>query len=207
MSRAWGCDSFTGYLPDTFGHSDAMLGSVTVTQDLADRFLDAHNELGQCAGPDDIYLGLRGMRTLDARLERHQRNGLVVAEWLSARPEVAEILYPALPGAAGHELWKRDFTGANGLFSLELRPAPDTATNAFLDALELFGLGFSWAANRFHLVPLPREIYFIPYLPFRLDAVDIIGVNVVAVLLSVLATWYPARVASRLDPIAAIREE
>jgi lipoprotein-releasing system permease protein len=71
----------------------------------------------------------------------------------------------------------------------------------------VLGIGLSWAANRFHLVPLPRDVYFVPYLPFTLDAGDIIGVNVIAIALSILATWYPARVASRLDPIAAIREE
>jgi cysteine-S-conjugate beta-lyase len=135
------------------GHSDAMLGSVTVTQALAERFLAAHNELGQCAGPDDVYLGLRGLRSLDARLERHQRNGLIVAEWLKGRPEVAEILYSALPGAAGHELWKRDFTGATSLFSVILKPCSRAAVAAFVDGLELFGLGASWGGYESLILP------------------------------------------------------
>jgi lipoprotein-releasing system permease protein len=71
----------------------------------------------------------------------------------------------------------------------------------------IFGLGFSWAANRYHFIPLPQDIYFISYLPFRIDVEDVVGVNIVAVVLSIVATWYPARIASRLDPIAAIREE
>jgi cysteine-S-conjugate beta-lyase len=151
---AAGCDiSVVAATKYFVGHSDAMLGSVTVTQELADRFLDAHNELGQCAGPDDIYLALRGMRTLDARLERHQRNGLVVAEWLSDRAEVAEILYPALPGAAGHELWKRDFTGASSLFSVLLKPCSRAAVAGFVDGLELFGLGASWGGYESLILP------------------------------------------------------
>jgi cysteine-S-conjugate beta-lyase len=151
---AAGCDiSVVAATKYIVGHSDAMLGSITVTQDLADRFLKAHEELGQCAGPDDTYLGLRGLRSLDARLERHQRNGLVVAEWLSGRPEIAEILYPALPGAAGHELWKRDFTGASSLFSVILEPCSREAVAAFIDGLELFGLGASWGGFESLILP------------------------------------------------------
>ena len=151
---AAGCDvSVVAATKYIVGHSDAMLGSITVTQDLADRFLKAHEELGQCAGPDDTYLGLRGLRSLDARLERHQRNALVVAEWLSGRPEIAEILYPALPGAAGHELWKRDFTGASSLFSVLLKPCSRAAVAAFVDELELFGLGASWGGYESLILP------------------------------------------------------
>jgi cysteine-S-conjugate beta-lyase len=116
-------------------------------------FHKAHEELGQCAGPDDIYLGLRGLRSLDARLERHQRNALVVAEWLGGRAEVAEVLYPALPGTAGHELWKRDFTGASGLFSFLLKPCSQGAIAAFVDGLELFGLGASWGGFESLVLP------------------------------------------------------
>ena len=94
--------------------------------------------------PDDAYFMLRGIRTLDARLERHGRNGLQVAQWLAAQPLVRRVLCPALPGAPGHELWKRDFKGINGLFGVVLAPAPPAAVEAFIDALTLFGLGFSW---------------------------------------------------------------
>lgn len=151
---AAGCDiSVVAATKYIVGHSDAMLGSVTVTEALADRFLKAHEELGQCAGPDDIYLGLRGLRSLDARLERHQRNGIAVAEWLSGRPEVAEVLYPALPGAAGHEIWKRDFTGASSLFSIVFEPCSRAAVAAFVDGLELFGLGASWGGYESLILP------------------------------------------------------
>jgi cysteine-S-conjugate beta-lyase len=151
---AAGCDiSVVAATKYIVGHSDAMLGSITVTQALAERFLKAHEELGQCAGPDDIYLGLRGLRTLDARLERHQRNGLIVAEWLRGRPEVAEVLYPALPGAAGHALWKRDFTGASSLFSALLKPCSRAAVAALVDGLELFGLGASWGGYESLILP------------------------------------------------------
>lgn len=151
---AAGCDisvmAATKYI---VGHSDAMLGAVTVTEALAGRFLKAYEELGQCAGPDDIYLALRGLRSLDARLERHQRNGLVVAEWLGGRPEVAEILYPALLGAADHELWKRDFSGASSLFSFLLKPCSKAAVAGFVDGLELFGLGASWGGFESLILP------------------------------------------------------
>ena len=151
---AAGCDisvvAATKYIA---GHSDAMLGSITVAETLAERLLKAHEELGQCAGPDDIYLGLRGLRSLDARLERHQRNGLVVAEWLRGRSEVAEVLYPALPGAAGHELWARDFTGASSLFSVIMQPCSRAAVAAFVDGLELFGLGASWGGFESLVLP------------------------------------------------------
>lgn len=151
---AAGCDiSVVAATKYIVGHSDAMLGSVTVTEALAERFLKAHEELGQCAGPDDIYLGLRGLRSLDARIERHQRNGIAVAEWLRGRPEVAEVLYPVLPGAAGHELWKRDFTGASSLFSIVLQPCSRAAVAAFVDGLELFGLGASWGGYESLILP------------------------------------------------------
>lgn len=151
---AHGCDiSVVAATKYIVGHSDAMLGSVTVTEALAERFLKAHNELGQCAGPDDVYLGLRGIRSLDARVERHQRNGLIVAEWLRGRPEVAGILYPALAGAAGHDLWKRDFTGASSLFSFLFKPCPREAVAAFIDGLELFGLGASWGGFESLVLP------------------------------------------------------
>ena len=151
---AAGCDiSVVAATKYIVGHSDALLGSITVSEGLAERFLKAHEELGQCAGPDDIYLGLRGLRSLDARLERHQRNGLAVAEWLRGRPEVAEVLYPALPGAAGHELWKRDFTGASSLFSFILKPCSKAAVAALVDKLELFGLGSSWGGFESLVLP------------------------------------------------------
>lgn len=141
------------------GHSDAMLGAVTVTEPLAEALTRTWNELGLCAGPDDTYLGLRGLRTLDARLERHMRNALAVAEWLRARPEVEEVLYPALPGARGHDLWKRDFRGASGLFSVLLRPCAEEAYARFIDGLERFGMGASWGGFESLVLPFNPTAY------------------------------------------------
>ena len=102
------------------------------------------SELGHCAGPDDIFFALRGMRTLSVRLERHQKNALEVARWLQTRPEVARVLYPALEDDPGHALWKRDFLGASGLFGVVLKPVPKAAVAALIDSVDLFGLGASW---------------------------------------------------------------
>jgi cystathionine beta-lyase len=127
------------------GHSDMFMGSVAVSDPgLATKLKLAVRDTGWAVSPDDAYWMLRGLRTLDTRLARHGASGLAVAEWLATQPEVARVLHPALPAFPGHALWKRDFSGANGLFSLELAPAPEAAVHAFLDALELFGLGFSW---------------------------------------------------------------
>jgi cystathionine beta-lyase len=100
--------------------------------------------MGLCVGPDDMYLGLRGVRTMGVRLAQHYVSGLKVAHWLAGRPEVARVLHPALETDPGHALWRRDYTGACGLFSVVLKPAPLTAAHAFLDALTLFGIGASW---------------------------------------------------------------
>src|SRR5579875_1373266 len=126
------------------GHSDVMLGAVITTEEMYLPVRTMAADLGHCAGPDDAYLALRGLRTLSVRLERHQRNALTVARWLQQRPEVSRVLYPALPEDPGHALWKRDFLGASGLFGVILKPAPQQAVHAMIDALELFGIGASW---------------------------------------------------------------
>ncbi len=135
------------------GHSDVMMGAVTCNEETWPRFKDGYETLGQFAGPDDMYLTLRGLRTIDIRLERHMKSALNIADWLKGRPEVDEVLYPALPGAPGHEIWKRDFTGASGLFSVVLKPQSDAALAAFLDGLELFGMGYSWGGFESLCVP------------------------------------------------------
>jgi cystathionine beta-lyase len=135
------------------GHSDAMLGTVTVPARLYERMRGTANGFGYCAGPDDCYLGLRGLRSLSPRLARHQENGLKLADWLNGRPEVEAVLHPALPGCPGHDLWKRDFTGACGLFGVVLRPAAKSAVAAFLDGLELFALGYSWGGYESLIIP------------------------------------------------------
>ncbi len=126
------------------GHSDIMFGTVSANNAAWDRLKDTRNTLGLCVGPDDAYLALRGLRTLSVRLERHQRSAIEVAQWLEKRPEVLRVMHPALPSDPGHAIWKRDFTGASGLFSLILKPVPEAAVHAFADNLSLFGLGFSW---------------------------------------------------------------
>ncbi len=128
------------------GHSDVLLGSVTVnTPDDWDRVRTTALQLGQYASPDDCWLALRGVRTMAVRLERQMQSGIRVAEWLRSRPEVQEVLHPALPGARGHEIWKRDFSGACSLFGVVFQPRyKPEAVHAFVDALELFGIGASW---------------------------------------------------------------
>ncbi len=126
------------------GHSDLMLGLVVATEEAYGPVKAASARLGYAPAPDDCYLALRGLRTLGVRLARHQANALEVASWLRRRPEVAEVLYPALPGAPGHELWARDFSGASGLFSVVFRPCPEGAVEAFLDGLTHFSIGVSW---------------------------------------------------------------
>lgn len=127
------------------GHSDVFMGSVAVTdRKLATAMEDAVHEHGWAVTGDDAYQALRGLRTLAVRMARHGENGLTVARWLAEQPQVLRVIHPALPGDAGHALWRRDFTGACGLFAVVLRPGPDKAVEAFLNALKLFGLGFSW---------------------------------------------------------------
>ncbi|SDF72323.1 cystathionine beta-lyase [Limimonas halophila] len=127
------------------GHADAMLGAVSASDAWARTLRSTMYELGMSAGPDDVYLGMRGLRTLGVRLRQHWRNALTVAEWLRDRPEVAQVLYPALPDAPGHEVWKRDFAGASGLFGVVLaEPYSRDAIAAMLDGMSLFGIGSSW---------------------------------------------------------------
>jgi cystathionine beta-lyase len=135
------------------GHSDVMLGCVSANARTWEGLRDTVWELGLCVGPDDIYLGMRGLRTMGVRLAQHQQSGLRVARWLEQRPEVARVLHPALAGCPGHSIWQRDFTGASGLFSIVLKPVSEAAVNAFLDELELFGMGASWGGFESLAIP------------------------------------------------------
>jgi cysteine-S-conjugate beta-lyase len=135
------------------GHSDLMMGIVTSTEPLFDRLSRGIFETATAAAPDDCYLALRGLRTLATRLPRHFTNGLVVAEWLAARPEIVEVLHPARPESPDHHLWKRDFLGASGLFGFVLEPCSKVGLAAFLDGLELFGMGASWGGFESLLIP------------------------------------------------------
>ena len=128
------------------GHSDVLLGSVTVATEADwERVRGTSLVLGQYASPDDCWLALRGVRTMGVRMEHQMRSAIAVAEWLRGRPEIREVLYPALPGARGHELWKRDFTGACSLFGVVFRPdISREQVFAMAEALQLFGKGASW---------------------------------------------------------------
>lgn len=127
------------------GHSDLLMGSIAVAGPTVGRAIaETLEDLGWRVSPDDAWLALRGLRTLPLRYQEQARSARVVALWLQARPEVADILYPALPGAAGHDLWTRDYTGAASLFGVVMRGGDEAAAHALMSALELFGLGFSW---------------------------------------------------------------
>lgn len=126
------------------GHSDVMLGTATATKEAWPALEEAKRDLGQASGPDDVYLTQRGFRTLAVRLKQHWAQGVQLAEWFRARPEVDCVMHPALPSDPGHDLWKRDFLGASGLFGVTLKPASRAAVAAFVDSLELFGMGASW---------------------------------------------------------------
>ncbi len=135
------------------GHSDVMLGTVSANKATWERLADTVHALGLCVGPDDVYLGLRGLRTMGVRLAQHHQAGMKVARWLAERPEIACVLHPALESCPGHTLWRRDFSGASGLFSIVFKPVAQTAVNAFLNELTLFGIGASWGGFESLAVP------------------------------------------------------
>lgn len=135
------------------GHADALLGAITADAQAAPRIAATHGELGLCAAPDDCMLTLRGLRTLAVRLERHQASALRVAGWLAGQRGILAVRHPALPGDPGHALWRRDFTGATGLFAVDIaRPRPGRLA-AMLDGLRLFGMGYSWGGYESLIVP------------------------------------------------------
>jgi cystathionine beta-lyase len=135
------------------GHADILFGTVSANAAFADPVKAAHGDMGVFVSPDDIYLALRGLRTLGVRLGHHQAGGLRVARWLNSRPEIARVMHPALEGDPGHALWRRDFSGASSLFAIELKPGPKSAVAAFLDGLRLFGLGYSWGGFESLAIP------------------------------------------------------
>ncbi len=139
------------------GHSDVMMGSVTTTETYWKRLRDTAQQLGQVVSPDDAYLASRGLRTLDVRLRQHQASALKIARWLEERPEVSRVLHPALPSCPGHDIWQRDFKGSTGLFSIVLKGGSDTARAAFIDALEMFGIGYSWGGFESLAIPVFPE--------------------------------------------------
>ena len=156
MDNAWA----TGYFFNAFAHgvdlvvqpatkyyaahSDVLIGLVVATKETWPLLKDAALSLGQRASPDDCFLALRGMRTLGVRMKQHEASALAVAQWLEKQPQVQRVLYPALPNDPGYALWKRDFTGASGLLSVELKPCSKPQLAAMLDQYTHFGLGYSW---------------------------------------------------------------
>ncbi len=149
------------------GHSDAMLGTVTVTKAAWPKLKETHVDLGQTAGPDDLYLAQRGLRTLATRLSRHGQSGLALAEWIARQPEVERVLHPALPSDPGYAIWKRDFLGASGLFGVVLKPVRREAYAAFIDGLALFGIGASWGGYESLVMPFdPREVRSVTQWPY-----------------------------------------
>jgi cystathionine beta-lyase len=141
------------------GHSDIMFGTISANARTWPMIAEAIRLLGVCAGPDDVFLALRGLRTLAVRLAQHHRSALEMARWLATRPEVIRVLHPALEDDPGHAIWKRDFTGASGLFSIVLKPAPQKAVDALLDAVKLFGMGYSWGGFESLVIPFDCEGY------------------------------------------------
>lgn len=135
------------------GHSDAMLGTIACNKESYPKVLDTFLQQGNCAGPDDVYLGTRGLRTMAVRMNRQHENGIKMAEWLRDRPEVTRVMHPALPDDPGHEIWKRDFTGASGLFGFVVDCTDRTALGAMLDGLALFGMGASWGGYESLILP------------------------------------------------------
>ncbi|HZZ95284.1 MAG TPA: cystathionine beta-lyase [Usitatibacter sp.] len=138
------------------GHSDIMMGAVVTTEAAWRPVGRTADTMGFTASPDDAYLALRGLRTLGARMELHQRNALAVVDWLASRAEVREIFFPALPSHPGHDIWKRDCSGVNGLVSFELARGTAADMERMIDRLELFGIGASWGG--FESVVLPADV-------------------------------------------------
>jgi cysteine-S-conjugate beta-lyase len=135
------------------GHSDVLVGIIDCNEATYPRLHRLWTDMGVALSSDDAFLALRGLRTLAVRLERHTRSALTIAQWLSQRPEVAEVIFPALPGSRGHELWKRDFTGACGLFGVVLKPVEKARIAAMLDGMRLFRMGWSWGGFESLIIP------------------------------------------------------
>jgi cystathionine beta-lyase len=143
-------DAGTKYLS---GASDLLLGLVSANERCVKQLRTTFDTMAICAGPEDVFLALRGLRSMKVRLLHQQESALAVARWLAARPEVLRVLHPALESDPGHAIWKRDFTGASSLFSVILKPIPDGAFHAFINALTLYGIGASWGGFESLAIP------------------------------------------------------
>jgi len=136
------------------GHSDILMGTVSANEATWEQLFQTYVTMGCCASPDDSYQVLRGLRTMGVRLDRHRESALKIARWLENEPGVSTVLHPALESFPGHALWKRDFTGASGIFSIVLDGGGKVQAHAFLDALRIFGLGYSWGGYESLAVPV-----------------------------------------------------
>ena len=175
-----GCDAtIMSLTKHVGGHSDLMMGSVAAGEELYRKLRLKSQALGQVVSPDDASLALRGLRTLGVRLERETASALTLAEWLAGRPEVAHVLCPMLPGAGGHALWRRDFTGGCGLFSFVFKGGDAAARARFIDALELFGIGYSWGGYESLAIPFDpaRARSATPWPPAEWNPEDRLGVR------------------------------
>ncbi|MDE1567226.1 cystathionine beta-lyase [Aquabacter sediminis] len=141
------------------GHADVNLGTIAARGAAWRKVKQTHGDLGLCVSPDDAALASRGLRTMAVRLERHWASGLKVARWLKEQPQVARVLHPALEDDPGHAIWKRDFSGASGLFSLILKPVAEEKVAAFFDSLALFGMGYSWGGYESLAIPFDCSSY------------------------------------------------
>jgi cysteine-S-conjugate beta-lyase len=139
------------------GHSDVMIGFAVCNEASFRPVKQAADQFGYSVGPDDCYMALRGLRTAAVRMRQHEAQGLALARWLQDRPEVKRVLHPALPDNPGHEFWKRDFSGASGLFGIVLQDCPKPAVDAMLDGMELFGMGYSWGGFESLIIPTHPE--------------------------------------------------
>jgi cystathionine beta-lyase len=139
------------------GHADVVIGLISCNEKTFPLLQRLWKDVGVPASSDDCFLALRGLRTLAIRLQRHTQSALTIAHWLRERPEVDEVIFPALPGSRGHDLWRRDFTGACGLFGVVLKPAAKARVDAMLDGLKLFRLGWSWGGFESLIIPAHPE--------------------------------------------------
>ena len=145
------------------GHSDAMLGLIACNQATFDRIRRTSLGFGERAGSQDVFLALRGLRTLQMRMERAQASGLAVARWFAEQPQIQRVLHPAFPDCPGHANWKRDFTGASGLFSIVTNPVTDAKLHSFVDALAMFGVGVSWGGFESLVLPVIPHRTAVPW--------------------------------------------
>ncbi|MBI1276132.1 cystathionine beta-lyase [bacterium] len=145
---AWAATKYAG------GHADVLMGVVSARDDaVLEQISNQHAEMGLCSNGQDAYLVLRGLRTLHVRMKQHEKAALEMATWLQTLPQVERVLHPALPSCPGHEVWKRDFSGSNGLFSILIKDAPKAAIANMLDNMKLFGMGYSWGGFESLILP------------------------------------------------------